>query len=369
MRLSVPFVALDVQQRLLKPELMAAVEAVLDGGQFILGQEVADFEKSFAALAGCPAAVGIASGTCALVLSLRALGIGQGDEVITPANSFVASAAGVALTGARPVFVDVREDLNIDPALIEPAITPRTPAIIPVHLTGRPAAMERIGEIATRRGLAVVEDAAQAVGARFAGRPIGSFGEIGCFSLHPLKNLGACGDAGVVTVRDESLARALRNARNHGLRDRDTCEAWSYNCRLDTLQAAILNVKLRHLERWTIAKRRIAARYRDALAGVVGVPDERPDEFGVYQTFVVRAERRDDLQRYLAQRGVDSRIHYPLPLHLQEAARPLGYRKGDFPVTERLATEILSLPIYPELADAQAEAVIAGVTSFYAGRG
>jgi len=348
MRLSVPFVALDVQQRLLKPELMAAVEAVLDGGQFILGQEVADFEKSFAALAGCPAAVGIASGTCALVLSLRALGIGQGDEVITPANSFVASAAGVA-----PVFVDVREDLNIDPALIEPAITPRTRAIIPVHLTGRPAAMDRIGEIATRRGLAVVEDAAQAVGARFAGRPIGSFGEIGCFSLHPLKNLGACGDAGVVTVRDESLARALRNARNHGLRDRDTCEAWSYNCRLDTLQAAILNVKLRHLERWTIAKRRIAARYRDALAGVVGVPDERPD----------------DLQRYLAQRGVDSRIHYPLPLHLQEAARPLGYRKGDFPVTERLATEILSLPIYPELADAQAEAVIAGVTSFYAGRG
>jgi dTDP-4-amino-4,6-dideoxygalactose transaminase len=361
-------VALDLQQRLLKPELMTAIESVIDGGQFILGGEVAEFERRFAELTGSPAAVGIASGTCALLLALRALGIGEGDEVVTPANSFVASAATIALAGARPVLVDVRDDFNVDPDLVERAVTGRTRAIVPVHLTGRPAAMDRIEEIARRRGLAIIEDAAQAVGARLGGRSVGTFGEIGCFSLHPLKNLGACGDAGIVTVSDESLARALRQSRNHGLRDRDNCESFSYNCRLDTLQAAILNVKLRHLEAWTAAKRRLAARYRQALSDVVRVPDERPGEFAVYQTFVVRADRRDDLQRHLLARGIDSKIHYPVPIHLQAAARSLGYAKGDFPVTERLATEILSLPIYPELTDEQVDLVVAGVRSFYLGR-
>ncbi len=366
---AVPFVALAAQQRPLKVEIMAAVEAVLDSGQYILGREVEEFERRFAALCGAAAAVGLDNGTSALILVLRALGIGPGDEVITAPNSFLASAAAIALVGARPVFVDVRDDLNLDPALVEPAVTARTRAILPVHLTGRPAAMDAIGAIAARRGLLVVEDAAQAVGARLGGRPVGTFGAAGCFSLHPLKNLGALGDAGIVVTGDEALADTLRRSRNHGLRTRDHCDAWSVNARLDPLQAAILGVKLPYLEGWTAARRRLAARYAETLRDVVRVPEARPGEDAVYQTYVVRADRRDDLQRYLAARGVEAKVHYPVPLHLQDAARDLGYGKGDFPVTERLATEILSLPIYPELTEAQQDAVVAGVRSFYAGRG
>ncbi len=365
----VPFVALGLKRSPFKAELLAALERVLDHGQYVLGPEVEEFEHRFATLCGTPFAVGIADGTHALILSLRALGIGPGDEVITAPNSFLASAAAIALVGARPLFADVREDLNIDPARVTDAVTPRTRAVMPVHLTGRPADMERIGAIAARHGLAVVEDAAQAVGAALNGRPVGSFGAAGCFSLHPLKNLAACGDAGIVTTTDRKVADALRTARNHGLRGRDDCGAWSYNARLDTIQAAILNVKLAHLERWTAAKRAIAARYREGVRDVVTVPEDRPGEHAVYQTFVIRAERRDELQRHLAARGVDSKVHYPTPLHLQEAAADLGYKRGDFPVAERLAGEILSLPIYPELTDAQQEAVIEGVHSFYGGRG
>jgi dTDP-4-amino-4,6-dideoxygalactose transaminase len=364
---AVPFVALALQQAALKAELMAAVETVLDSGQYILGPEVEAFERRFAALCEVPHAIGVDNGTSALILALRALGIGPGDEVITPPNSFLASAATVALLGARPVFVDVRDDLNIDPNLVEAAITPRTRAILPVHLTGRPARMDALGVIAARRRLVVIEDAAQAVGARLAGRVVGTFGAVGCFSLHPLKNLGAIGDAGIVVTADAALAETLRRARNHGLRSRDDCAAWSINARLDPLQASILSVKLAHLERWTETKRAIAARYGAALRDVVRVPEERADERSVYQTYVIRADRRDDLQRYLAKRGVDTRVHYAVPLHLQESARDLGYGKGDFPVTERLAEEILSLPIYPELSDAQQEAVIAGIRSFYTG--
>ncbi|HET8576147.1 MAG TPA: DegT/DnrJ/EryC1/StrS family aminotransferase [Methylomirabilota bacterium] len=366
--IAVPFVALDLQQRDLKTEILDAVERVLEHGQYILGPEVEEFERRFGELCGTPFAVGTSDGTHALVLSLRALGIGPGDEVITAPNSFLASAAAIALVGGQPVFADVRDDLNIDPERVADAVTSRTRAIIAVHLTGRPADMERIGAIAERHGLTVLEDAAQAVGARLNDRPVGSFGAAGCFSLHPLKNLAACGDAGIVTTPDRKLADSLRAARNHGLRGRDDCGAWSYNARLDTIQAAILNVKLGHLARWTAAKRRIAGRYREALRSVVGVPEERSGEYAVYQTFVIRADRRDELQRHLAARGVDSKVHYPTPLHLQEAAADLGYKRGDFPVAERLAGEILSLPIYPELTDSQQEAVIEGVRSFYGGR-
>ena len=365
---AVPFVSLALQTAPLKAEIMAAIEAVLDSGQYILGAPVEEFERRFAALCGAPAAVGVDNGTSALILVLRALGIGPGDEVITPPNSFLASAAAVTLVGARPVFVDVRDDLNIDPTLVETAVTPRTRAILPVHLTGRPAAMDALCDVARRRGLAVVEDAAQAVGARLHGRAVGTFGAAGCFSLHPLKNLAAVGDAGIVVTADERMAAALRQSRNHGLRTRDHCDAWSINARLDPLQAAVLNVKLAYLEGWTAAKRAIAARYGEALRDVVRVPEERPGEHAVYQTYVVRADRRDDLQRHLTARGVDSKVHYPVPLHLQDAARDLGYGKGDFPVTERLATEILSLPIYPELTTAQQDAVVAGVRSFYTER-
>ncbi len=365
---TVPFVALDLQHRPLRSELLAAIGGVLDRAQFILGDEVERFEEAFAALCQTRFAIGVADGTAALVLALRALSIGPGDEVITAPNSFISSASAIALCGARPVFADVRDDLNIDPEQVAAAVTPRTRAIIPVHLAGRPAAMDRLGAVAARHDLSVVEDAAQAVGARLHGRPVGSLGTLGCFSLHPLKNLGACGDAGAVTTSDASLSRALKTDRNHGLRDRDAVERWGGNDRLDTIQAAILGVKLRHLEAWTAAKRQIAARYREALRGVVRVPEEAPGEECVYATFIVRADRRDDLQRHLAARGIDTKVHYPTPLHLQEAARDLGYVKGDFPVTERLATEILSLPIYPGLSDAQQKTVIVGIRSFYTGR-
>lgn len=363
----VPFVALDLQQRALKPELMEAVGRVIDSGQYILGGEVERFERAFAALCETPYAVGVSNGTCALTLALKALGIGAGDEVITAPNSFLASASSIALAGARPVFADVREDLNLDPDAVEAAITSRTRAIMPVHLAGRPAAMDRLCAIARRYDVTIVEDAAQAVGARLHGRPVGSFGAIGCFSLHPLKNLGALGDAGVVTAADPDLAHRLVIDRNHGLRDRDAADHWSGNARLDAIQAAILNVKLPHLPRWTAEKLRLARRYREGLRDIVGVPEDAPGEECVYATFVIRAPRRDDLQRHLAQREIDTRIHYPTPLHLQEAAGDLGYRKGDFPVTERLANEILSLPIYPGLTDAQQESVIMAIRSFYAG--
>lgn len=365
----VPFVSLGLHDPGLKASIMRAVEGVLAHGQYILGPEVGEFEPRFAALCGTRFALGVSDGTHALILALRVLGIGPGDEVITPPNSFLASTSAVVLSGARPVFVDVGEDLNIDPDLISAAVTPRTRAIIPVHLTGRPAAMERISSVAARLRLAIIEDAAQAVGASLNRKPVGSFGIFGCFSLHPLKNLAAGGDAGMITTDSEDLAVELRKARNHGLRDRDTCETWSFNARMDTIQAAILGAKFEHLQRWTTVKRGLAARYREALAGVVRVPDERPGEFAVYQTFVIRADRRDDLQRHLAGRGIESKVHYPIPLHLQPAAAELGYKTGDFPVTERLAGEILSLPIYPGLGEAQQEAVIAGVRSFYEGRG
>jgi dTDP-4-amino-4,6-dideoxygalactose transaminase len=365
---SVPFVALHLQQQSLKSELLSAIGQVLESGQYVLGDTVARFERDFAALAGTPHAVSVNSGTDALLLALRALGVGPGDEVITAPNSFLASASVIALCGARPVFVDVRDDLNIDPDLLPAAITSRTRALIPVHLTGRPAAMDRIVPLAARHGIAVVEDAAQAVGARLHGRPVGSFGAAGAFSLHPLKNLGACGDGGVITTADAALAHELARDRNHGLRDRDTAERWSYNSRLDAIQAAILGVKLRHFERFTAAKRALAVRYREALRDVVRVPEDAPGEEPVYATFIVRAERRDDLQRFLAARGIDTKVHYPTPLHLQPAAEDLGYVKGDFPVTERLATEILSLPIYPELSPAQQEAVIMGIRDFYGAR-
>jgi dTDP-4-amino-4,6-dideoxygalactose transaminase len=363
---AVPFVALDLRrQPALKQELLAAVAAVLDHGQYVFGPEHAEFEARFAALCGTRFAAGVSNGTSGLILALRALGVGPGDEVITAPNSFLASAAAIALVGARPVFVDVRDDLNIDPSLVEAAITRRTRAIMPVHLTGRPAAMDVIGPLAARRGLAVVEDAAQAVGASLHGRPAGSLGTVGVFSLHPLKNLAAAGDAGVVTTDDEALHGLLTRLRNHGLRGREHCETWSDNARLDTLQAAIVNVKLGHLAGWTARKRALAETYRAALRDVVGVPEERPGEVAVYQTFVIRADRRDDLQRFLAGRGVDTRVHYPVPLHLQEAARDLGYGKGDFPVTERLAAQILSLPIYPDLTAAQQAAVVDGIRAFY----
>jgi dTDP-4-amino-4,6-dideoxygalactose transaminase len=365
---SVPYSALAHQVAEVKEELLSAVEAVLDRGRYILGPEVTAFEQEFAAYCHAPFALGVSSGTCALHLVLRALGVREGDEVITVSNSFIATAAAVALVGARPMLVDIGDDLNIDPNRAEDAITTRTRGIIPVHLTGRPARMESILDIARRRGLFVLEDAAQAVGATLHGKRVGSWGDAACFSLHPLKNLHAYGDGGMITAREPALVQHLQKARNHGLRDRETCEFFSYNCRLDEIQAALLRINLRHLDRRTQERRQLALRYNDLLRPHVQVPDEGPGEFCVYQTYVIRADQRDDLKRHLNVNGVEALIHYPRPIHLQPAAAGLGYTASSFPNTTRDASRILSLPLFPGMTHQQQDRVVELITDFVKGR-
>ena len=340
---------------------------MLDHGQFILGDEVDEFERLFAELCGTSYAVGVNSGTDALILSLKALGVGPGDEVITVSNSFVASTGCVALVGASPVFIDVREDYNMDPGLIEAAITEKTKAILLVHLTGRPADMDPIMEVARKHGLYVVEDSAQAVGAEYKGQRVGSFGDVGCFSLHPLKTLNACGDGGVLTTNDVSLYKDLKILRNLGLRTRDDCVVWGLNSRLDTLQAAILICKLDHMNEWTDKRRANAWFYQELLENVPQVicPVEKSYERSVYHTFVIQADRRDGLREYLSNSGIGTAIHYPIPIHLHKAAENLGYGVGSFPVTERQAGKILSLPVYPELLADQMEYVVTTLHNFY----
>ena len=366
-RLKIPYVDIVRQHAPLKRELLAAVEEVLDHGGFILGPQCAEFEARFAELTTVPFAVAVNSGTDALVLALRALDLGPGDEVITAVNSFVASASCIALVGARPVLVDVRDDYNIDPGCVENAITPRSKAIIPVHLTGRPAEMDAIMEIARRHNLFVIEDAAQATAASYRGQPVGSFGDVNCFSLHPLKTLNACGDGGVVTTRSEQLADRIALLRNLGLKSRENCVEWSSNSRLDTLQAAMLLVKLKHLDEWTEKRRAHARFYRERLTGLPGVrvPEDPPHLRCVYHTFVVQVERREELREFLAGEGVGTQIHYPKPIHLQDCATRLGHRAGDFPVAEQQAQRILSLPIYPELTENELEVVARSIRRFF----
>jgi len=362
----IPYVNIAAQHAEIKAELLAAMAAVIDKGQFILGDEVGEFERRFAERCGVRYAVAFNSGTDALVLTLRVLGIGPGDEVITVANSFVATASCIALVGARPVFVDVREDYNMDPGQVERAITSKTKAILPVHLTGRPADMDTILQVARAHQLRVVEDCAQAVLAEYRGRRVGSFGDAGCFSLHPLKTLGACGDAGVATTNSEEMCHKFRLLRNHGLRSRDDCVMWGNNSRLDTLQAAILLVKMNCLEAWTEQRRSHAAYYQKRLKDVGGLrlPADRPHEKSVYHTFTIQVERRDELRSYLADHGVETAIHYPTPLHLHQAAATLGYPAGSFPVAERQAARILSLPMYSELATDDLEYIVQTVWKF-----
>lgn len=363
----IPCVNIAAQHVAIKEELVEAIGGVLEKSQFILGEEVSHFEKSFAELCHVRFAVGVSSGTDALILALRALGIGAGDEVITAPNSFVATASAIRLVGARPVFVDVGEDYNLNPDLLESVMTAKTKAILPVHLTGRPAAMDSILKVAQKRGLEVIEDAAQAVLAEYRGKRVGSLGRIGCFSLHPLKTLNACGDGGVLTTDDEDLSQSLRILRNLGLQNREECVVWSGNSRLDTLQAAILLVKLKYLQTWTEKRCAHARRYQKALAGIpeVVVPVDRPFERAVYHTFVIQARRRDELKQFLQERGVETAIHYPIPIHLQESAKDLGYGPGSFPVAERQAQQCLSLPIYPELTEADLDDVAESIHDFY----
>lgn len=362
---TVPYSALATEASLVKTELMRAVENVLDSGRYILGPEVVTFEREFAEYCQTKFAAGVSNGTSALHLVLRGIGLNEGDEVITVPNSFVASASCIVLAGAKPVFVDICGDGNMDPQRLEDAITHRTRAIVPVHLTGRPARMNDILDVARRRDLFVLEDAAQAIGASLDGKRVGSWGHAACFSLHPLKNLHAFGDGGMVTSHDPDLVARLAKARNHGLANREQCDFWSFNSRLDEMQAAMLRVQLRHLDAWTETRRSLALRYNDLLRPYVEVPDEGVGERCVFQTYVIKAEKRDELKQYLNEHGVEALIHYATPIHLQPAANDLGYTASDFPRTMQHVGKIMSLPLYPTLTHAQQDRVIELISFFY----
>jgi len=361
----VRFVNLPLQFHSHREEIQSRVYSVLESADYILGSEVREFEKNFAEYCGCEYAVGVANGTDGLFLTMKALGIGPGDEVITAPNSFIASAGAVVAAGAKPVFVDVQEDYNIDPDLIEPAVTGRTKAIIPVHLTGKPASMQQILDIAGKHSLYVIEDAAQAVGAGYQGKKVGSLGTAACFSLHPLKNLNCCGDGGVITTNIKDLAEKLTKLRNHGLKNRDECDFWGYNSRLDSIQAAILNVRLKYLDQIRERIDRIASMYREGLAETVTVPVAGDNEQPYYHNFVILCENRAGLQAFLLERGIETKIHYPILLHLQKPAAQFGYKKGDLPVAEAQVEKILSLPLYAELTDEQVTLVIQSIKEFY----
>ena len=361
----VPYTDFPAQNAGVRDELRGAFDEVLDSGHYIQGPNVAAFEREFAEFCEAPYATGVANGTCSLHLVLRSMGVGPGDEVITAPNSFFASAAAISLVGARIVFADVNEDSNIDPDAIEAAITDRTKAIMPVHLTGRPVDMVRIQAIADANGLGILEDAAQAVGSSFRGQKVGSWGTAASFSLHPLKSLHAFGDAGILTARDERIIQDVALRKNHGLVDRGTCAEWSFNCRLDEVQAALLRVQLRNVGAKIAERRRVAHRYHELLRDYVVVPEEREGEIHTYQTYLIQAGDRDALQAHLRANGVEAIVHYATPLHLQPAAADLGYGAGSFPVTERLSDSILSLPLFPGMTADQQDRVVTEIASFY----
>ncbi len=360
----IPLVDLKAQYRALKTEVDLAVAAVLKGGRFILGPEVDAFEREFGAYCGSQHAVGVNSGTSALHLALLAAGVGVGDEVITSAFTFVATVAAIEYTGARAVLVDVDPStLTLDPMHLEAAITPRTKAVVPVHLYGQPADMDPILAIARAHSLVVVEDAAQAHGAEYKGRRVGSIGQLGCFSFYPGKNLGAAGDGGAVTTSDAGYAEMLRKLRDWGSEEKYLHVVKGFNFRLDEIQAAILRVKLRKLETWTEMRRGHAREYSRLFAGTeLETPAEAPAVRHVYHLYVVRTPARDRLRSELHAGGIESGIHYPMPVHLQPAYANLGYSPGAFPVSEAAADEVLSLPLYPELTSAAIQRV-ASVTA------
>lgn len=360
----IPFIDLKAQYAAIKDEVDAAVMSVLASAQFILGDEVAAFEREFAAYCGTRHAIAVNSGTSALHLALLAAGVGPGDEVITIPFTFVATVSAICYTGARPVFVDVEPTtLTMDPARLEAAITSHTKAIMPVHLYGQMADMAPIIDIAQRHGIPVIEDACQAHGAEYRRRRAGSIGISGCFSFYPGKNLGACGEGGIVVSDNDAHAKTIRMLRDWGQEQRYHHALKGFNYRMDGIQGAILRVKLRHLEAWTQARRRHAHHYSELLSGsrLARPPVEEPDRRHVYQVYAVRTRDRDSLQQRLQAQGVQCGLHYPIPVHLQKAHADLGYRVGDFPNSEAAAEQVLSLPIYPEMTSGQVEQVVAAV--------
>jgi dTDP-4-amino-4,6-dideoxygalactose transaminase len=353
----IPVVDLTRQHAALRAELLGAVERVLAGARFVLGREGEALEAALAARVGVRHGVGVGSGTDALRLALAAVGVGPGDEVLTPAFSFVASASTILMLGARPVFVDIDPvTYTLDPAAAERAVSERTRAIVAVHLYGHPAPLDRLSALARARGLALVEDAAQAVGAAYAGRPVGAWGDAACLSFYPTKNLGACGDGGLVLTDRDDVAERVRRLRHHGDAGRYRHVELGYCSRLDELQAALLRVKLEHLDEWTAARRRIAARYAERLAGLdLGLPVERPPARHVWHLYTVRHRRRDALAAALAEQGVGTAVHYPLPV----PGQPMfgSDDAGRWPEAWRAAREVLSLPCFAELSDKEVDAV------------
>lgn len=358
----IPYLDLKAQYRSIKPEIEAAISSVLENAQYVLGPAVESFERDFARYSNASATVAANSGTSALHLALLACGVERGDEVITVPFSFAASVAAIEYAGARPVLVDIEPDYyTMDPARLEAAITPRTKAIMPVHLYGQPADMEPILEIARRRGLMVIEDACQSHGSEYQGRRCGSMGDIGCFSFYPGKNLGAYGEGGAAVTSNAGYADTMRTLRSWGERERYVHSMRGFNYRMDGIQGAVLGVKLKHLEAWTERRRSRAAVYARALAGTEArVPRERAGARHVYHVYVVRLPHRDAWRARLTELGIGTGVHYPIPIHLQPAYADLGYVRGDFPVSEAVADEVLSLPMFPELTDDQIE-TIAGV--------
>lgn len=352
----------------LRAEVEAAVIRVLNSGRYVLGGELAAFEDEFARAMGSSYAIGVASGTEALQLSLMALSVGRGDEVITAVNTAIPTAMAITAAGARPRFVDVDEETsNIDASKIEKAITKKTKAIVPVHLYGNPCNIAEVMKIAKKRGVAVIEDCAQAHGAAVNGKTAGTFGQLGAFSFYPTKNLGCYGDGGAVVTTDQGLAEKVRLLRNYGQPTRYRCDVEGINSRLDELQAAILRVKLRYLDRSVLRRIAIASLYDRLLSSISGVitPHRSKNVKHVYHLYVIKCMRRDALKDCLEKKAMETQIHYPIPLHLQKAFKGLGYKKGDFPVAEKLAGEILSLPVFPALRDEEVMAVCSAIGDFY----
>lgn len=365
--MKVNFVDLKAQYQTIKPEIDSAIQDVISNTAFVLGKAVFDFEEKFARYCGTKHCLGINSGTSALIMAMKALGIGEGDEVITTTNTFIATAEAISYAGAKPVMVDIEDkSYNMDPGKLEKTITKKTKAIIPVHLYGQPADMDPILEIAKKHAVAVIEDTCQAHGAEYKGKRTGSLGKVGCFSFYPGKNLGAYGEGGGVTTDDDEIAQKVKMLRDHGSPKKFYHEYIGNNCRLEGIQGAVLAVKLRHLDQWNDGRRKNADLYRKYLKGTeVGLPEEMPYAKHVYHVFCVRVKNREKLIDFLKEKEIFTNIHYPIPIHLQKAYSFLGYKKGDFPVTEGCMDEILSLPMFAELTEEEIKYTADCIKEFY----
>ena len=363
----VPYLDLKAQLQPLRAEIDAVIARTLDNCSFCLGPDVAQFEKDFAAFCGASHALGFNSGTSALHVAMRLLDVSPGDEVITTPYTFIATSWAISYCGAKPVYVDIDPaTFNLDPKLIEQAITPKTKAVLPVHLYGQPFDVDAVAAICKKHNLPYVEDAAQAHGAKYKGKSIGTFGAVSCFSFYPAKNLGACGEGGALVTNDAALAARAKSLREHGSTVRYHHDEVGYNYRLEGIQGAVLGVKLKHLARWTRERQRVAARYAKLLADTpLQLPKVTAGNESAWHLYTVRAPRRDELKKFLDENKIGNAVHYPMPLHLQKAYAQLGHKAGDFPVAEQASREVLSLPMFPELTDAQIQRVAEVVRSFF----